>query len=457
MTQPLLVLSGPLRSRRWAGSIAVLAFAVGVGAGCATYTDRLAKANLAAASGNYTTAMEQVDGVLGVSSPDQLPDRWGGDRSLAALERGVLQQALDRYEGSARDFSAAEQELELLDLKTDPVGALGSYLYSDSVKTYKTPPTERLALNAVNLLNYLARGDLDGAAVEARRFQVMRDYLASEDIDAAAPATLGAYLAGFVFEQRGEGDRALRYYDEALALGPLDSLTDSIVQLARANAYRGPHVSKALARAPGGKSQAGPGGELLVVLSLGRVPHRVPERMPVGAAIGLAGSFITGDLDVLKYSVSKVIVYPELVDTPSHLGHPSVTVDGRPLAVEQLTDFGKSIRHEYEQTKPKIIAAALTRLAARAAVAEGIRAAGKKESNLLGDLLSIIFESTLVALDRPDTRSWTMLPDRVLVARLPVSPGSHTVQVSVGGSASRDVTVDVRDNGYAAVVVTEPR
>jgi hypothetical protein len=160
---------------------------------------------------------------------------------------------------------------------------------------------------------------------------------------------------------------------------------------------------------------------------------------------------------VLKYSVSKVIVYPELVDTPSHLGHPSVTVDGRPLAVEQLTDFGKSIRHEYEQTKPKIIAAALTRLAARAAVAEGIRAAGKKESNLLGDLLSIIFESTLVALDRPDTRSWTMLPDRVLVARLPVSPGSHTVQVSVGGSASRDVTVDVRDNGYAAVVVTEPR
>jgi hypothetical protein len=134
-----------------------------------------------------------------------------------------------------------------------------------------------------------------------------------------------------------------------------------------------------------------------------------------------------------------------------------VTVDGQPLAVEQLTDLGRSIRDEYEQAKPKIIAAALTRLAARAAVAEGIRAAGKKESNLLGDILSILFESTLVALDRPDTRSWTMLPDRVLVARLPVSPGSHTVQVNVGGSASRTLTVDVRDNGYAAVVVTEPR
>lgn len=457
MTQPPLALSGQPRSWRWTGAIAVVAFAVGLVSGCATYTDHLAKANLAASSGNYTSAMEQVNNVLGVPSADNLPDRWTGDRTLAALERGILQQALDRYEGSERDFSAAEQELELLDLKTDPIGALGSYLYSDSVKTYKTPPTERLALNAVNLQNYLTRNDLDGAAVEARRFQVMRDYLASEDIEADAPATLGAYLAGFVFEQKGEGDRALRYYNEALALGPLDSLTTPIVELARTNAYRAPRLSEVLAGAPGGTSDAGATGELLVVLNLGRVPHREPRRMPVGAAIGLAGTYITGDLDVLKYSVSKVIVYPELVNTPSSLGHPSVTVDGRPVEVEQLTDFGAAIRREYEQAKPKIVAAALTRLASRAAVAEGVRAAGKKESNALGDVLSILFESALVALDRPDTRSWTMLPDRVFVARLPVAPGPHTVEVNVGGSDVRAVAVDVQNAGYAAVVVTEPR
>jgi tetratricopeptide (TPR) repeat protein len=444
--------------RRAARLAAALVVSVGtLLSGCATYTDHIAKASLAASSGSYAAAVEQVNSVLAVSSADSLPDRWRGDRPVAALERGVLQQALGQYGGSARDLSAAEQELELLDLKTDPVGALGSYLYSDSVKTYKTPPTERLALNAVNLLNYLARGDLDGAAVEARRFQVMREYLASEQIDASAPATLGNYLAGFVFEQRGEGDRALRYYDEALASGPLASLTAPVVHLARTNPYRGTHLSQLLAGAAGGKNEAGQQGDLLVVLNVGRVPHREPRRMPLGAAIGIAGTLFTGDLDVLKYSVTKVIVYPELVDTPSSLGPASVRVDGGSVEVEQLTDFGSAIRTEYEQAKPKIIAAALTRLAARAAVAEGIRAGGEQESALLGDLLSILFESTLVALDRPDTRSWTMLPERVLVARLRVTPGPHTVEVSFSGGGWRTIPVDVQNDGYAAVVVTEPR
>jgi uncharacterized protein len=75
----------------------------------------------------------------------------------------------------------------------------------------------------------------------------------------------------------------------------------------------------------------------------------------------------------------------------------------------------------------------------------------------LGDVLSILFESTLVALDRPDTRSWTMLPDRVLVARLPVAPGSHTVDVGFGGGVNHRVAVDVPNGGFTAVVVTEPR
>jgi hypothetical protein len=125
--------------------------------------------------------------------------------------------------------------------------------------------------------------------------------------------------------------------------------------------------------------------------------------------------------------------------------------------VEELTDLGQAVREEYEEAKPKIVAAALTRLATRAAVAEGVRAGGSQESQLLGDVLAILFESFLVALDRPDTRSWTMLPERVLVARLPVESGQHTVEVSFDGRATRRLTVDVARAGYAAVVVTEPR
>src|SRR5262245_59923155 len=94
---------------------AVLMLATAV-AGCATYIDRIERAHVATASGDYQSAIASMDSVLGVDSADALPDTWSGDRPLAALERGMLQQALGRYPDSARDLSAAEQELELLDL-----------------------------------------------------------------------------------------------------------------------------------------------------------------------------------------------------------------------------------------------------------------------------------------------------------------------------------------------------
>jgi uncharacterized protein len=432
----------------------VLALALLVG-GCATYTDRILRASQEASGANYSGAVATLDKVLDVDSDEDLPTSWGAEDALAVLERGVLQQALERYKGSARDLSAAEQTLEIIELSRDPVGAIGRYVYSDSVQPYKATPTERLALNPVNLLNYLALGDLEGAAVEARRFQVMREFLASEGNEARAQAVLGTYLSGFVFEQLGEGDRALRYYEETLDQRPLEQLSGPVHRLAESNPYRGPRLREMLEQpAP----PAGPVSELLVVLCLGRVPHKIPARMPVGAAIGIAGTLVTGDVDWLKYGAAKVVVYPELVPTLSTLGNPVVRVDGREVPIEELVDMGALVRAEYDEMKPLILAAAISRLATRAAVAEGARAAGRQESGLLGDILSLLVEGALVAADRPDTRSWTMLPDRFLVARIPVEPAVHAIDVLVEGNPPAHRQVDVTAGRYAAVVVTtEPR
>lgn len=443
----------PSFTRRRSGLIISLA---AITAGCATYTDRMQVAMMATSAGDYSAAISELNTFLGVGSSGEVPSRWGADAALATLERAVLLQSLQQYRDSARSFSAAEKELELLDLSIDPIGALGSYVYSDSARKYKAPPSERLALNALNLLNFIALGDLEGAAVEARRFQVMRDYLESEKIAEHGVAVLGSYLAGFVFERRGEGDRSLRYYEEALAAGPLDSLRQPAVRLAQHFPYRGPRLEALLASAA---AAAGTRSEVLVLLAIGRVSHKVPERIPIGAAIGIAGAHFTGDADWLARGVAKVVVYPELVSTPSRLGNPSVQINGSEIALEPLIDIDAVVRREYEEIKPQIIAAALTRLATRAAIAEGVRAAGSQESSLLGALLGVLVEGTLVALDRPDTRSWTMLPGRVLVARIPVEPGRHVIDVDFPGTpgAARQVSVDVPAEGFAAVVVTEPR
>lgn len=457
--------TGAAPPARRLAALASLVLALGSG-GCATYTDKISAASLAASAGDYPGAISQLNGLLGVSSSAEVPSSLSGDRPLMLLDRGVLQQAVTAFDGSQRDLSTAEQKLELLDLSTNGLAALGSYLYSDSVKTYRTPPTERLSINAVNLLNYLTRNDLSGAAVEARRFQVMRQYLDSIQAASPAPDRLGAYLAGFVFEKSGEGNRALRYYDEALGGGALRSLALPVARLARANSYRGKNISRALASgggAGGGAAKAAGTSvsgqpEILVVLGMGRVPHKVPQRMPVGAAVGIAGAMLGDrDLDILKYSATKVLVYPELAATPSTLGQATLMVDGREVGLELLADLGASVAAEYQEAKPKMLAAALVRVAARAAVSEGMRQAGNQDSQALGDVLAILVEATMVALDKPDTRSWTMLPDRVLVARVPVTPGEHDVQVQFTSGVVRGAKATVPAKGWAAVVVTEPR
>lgn len=445
------------------GAPALLLCAVALLAGCATYSEQLRRAHGAAADGDWRAAEKRLDDALGVDSRAELPEQWGSQSALLTLERGVVLQAEQAWRASARDLSAAESHLEIIDLKLDTAGKIGSYIYSDSAQKYRAPPIERTSLNAVNMLNYLALGDLPGAAVEARRYQVMRDYL--ESLENHPHGRFGAYLAGFVFEHLGEPARALRYYEETLEDGPLASLDAPVERTAARTAWRGPAVSRVLERA-GGRSPGELPGEVLVVLSVGRTPVKVPKRIPIGAAIGLAGTWITGDVRILEHTLLKVVVYPELEPVPSLVTGGTVRIDGRELSPELLTDLAREVTVEYQKIKPRIIGAALSRLIVRAAAAEGARVAARKAAGGRGDgarivgiLAALGTEAALVGLDKPDTRSWTFLPGKILVTRLPVAPGRHAVEVHLSGPGGgvRRAAVDVPPGGFAAVVVTEPR
>ncbi len=421
----------------WRG--AALLCCAAIAAGCATYSDKLRAAHEAAARDDWRAAEQQINSMIGVSSRHELPETWNSERSLGVLERSVVLLAQGAWPESARDLSAAESELELIDLKLDTVGKIGTYVYSDSAEEYRASPLELTALNVINMLNYLAMLDLSGAAVEARRYQVMRNYL--DTLGTEQPrGRLGAYLAGFIFERLGEADRALRYYQDVLEERKLASLDAPVARRAR------------LAPSP----------EVLVVLAGGRAPYKVPKRIPVGAAIGIAGTFITGDPRVLQHSVLKVVVYPELEAVPSGVSGGRVRIGDRAWETELVSDVSAEVTKEYDAIKPRIIGAALTRLIARAAVAEGAIAAGRQAGGageVVGILAALGTEAALVGLDKPDTRSWTFLPGRVWVARIPVEPGAHEVAVEVAGArpVERRVPIQVGPGGFAVVVVAEPR
>ena len=445
---------------------ACVASALSVLPGCATYAERTAAGRAYVANGAYDDALASFNRALRVDDRNELPRRMRSETALILLERAMVSQAQGYYAASARDLGEADEKLELLDIANDTVGTVGKYFYSDSATHYHASPVEKLALNSMNMLNYLAVSDLAGARVEAKRFTVMSDYLADNEPDSVSGAA-GAYLAGFVFERLGEPGTAIRYYDEALRGRDLPSLTSSVARLAALTGYRGENVERFLSaqRVTAAKASPRPTvlpAEILTVISLGRVPVKAPERMPVGAAIGLAGTYITGDPEVLGYAATKVLVYPELKATTPTFTSTSVAIDGRSSDVEMVSDFGAEISAEYEKLKPKILGAALSRMIVRAAAAEGARAAGKQAGDageVLGWVAALATEATLVAFDKPDTRSWTLLPERVYVSRAVVAPGRHSVDVDLAGyqSERRSVEVDVPAGGFATVVVTPLR
>lgn len=472
--------------------LGALCLALGLTAGCATYSDRTLAARESAQRGDLVGAEKQLNRLLGTRDSEDLPTKWKKDTALALLERAMILHARGAWKLSARDMSTAEKQLELLDIARDGAGQLGKYVFSDSATKYRAPPSEKLVLNAYNMINYLLLGDLSGARVEAKRFTVMREYIASFD-QTPDHGAFGSYLAGFVFERLGEADRALRYYDEALQARPFASLQEPVRRLAAQSGYRTPRIrallgevepapvasapAALLAQAPEAAPEPAPGpdpevmsqapapapGELLVVMSVGRVPYKLPERMPIGAAIGLAGAYITGNAAILQYTAFKVVVYPELVRSGALFEAGELRVDGHAVPLEVASDLHAEIVREYEQIKPKIIGAAISRMIVRAAVAEGARAAGRQAKEggaLIGFLAAAVAEGAMVAADRPDTRSWTLLPAVVYVARVPVAPGEHKVTLAAmgpGGKETRDYSVDIPSGGFSVIDVTTLR
>ncbi len=501
----------PKHSRSALGAWVV---ALSLAVGCATYSERTDAARDALQRGDVSGGVDQLNKFLKVRRSSELPDKWKKDFELVVLERATMLQAQGEYETSARDFEVADKQLELLDISRDGAGKLGKYIYSDSATKFKASPTEKLSINAMNLCNYLVRGDLQGARVEAKRFTVIRNYMRDYDPEHEHNA-FGSYLAGFVYEQLGQADEALRYYDEALQEREFASLRGPIAALSQRGSYRGerirsylpqdvaptptqaptpapaaaPPPAEAPAPAPAadappvqrpgtatpgfasiGSQPAWPAfapakttGELLVVAKTGRVPYKVPKRIPIGLAIGLAGAYVTGDTTLLEYGMFKVVTYPELVAHDTVFDAAALTIDGHALDMDLATDVTSEIVGEYEDMKPKIIGAALTRMIARAAAAEAGRAAGsqsKEAGGLIGFLAAAAIEGTMVALDKPDTRSWTTLPARAYVARATVPAGTHEIVVTLtgpGGSERRRATVTVAPGGFAVVDVTSLR
>jgi hypothetical protein len=195
------------------------------------------------------------------------------------------------------------------------------------------------------------------------------------------------------------------------------------------------------------------GGEVICVIGYGRVPHKIPKRIPIGLALTMVADVIEPtNLRAANRLAAKGLVtwinYPTLAPEQGGYNVPTCTVDGRSIAMTEAVNVSAEVTAQWRKIEGKIILSAITRLVARYAVGEGIeQAAGKSPLALLASLGA---QATLTALDTPDTRSWETLPARVAVGRTRIAAGRHTVTAAARG-VTRTQAIDVARDGWAAV------
>lgn len=433
--------------------------------GCKTFSDYTRATRNALDVDDLDAALRASNRALDVKKADALPESLGKNGALLLLDRAMVLLARQEHQFSARDFQLADKSVEILDFSRSTGDEIVRYMFSDSAGPYKARPYEKLMINTMNMLNYLAPGNLEGARVEARRFSVMRDYLLGADkVDHEAVRRAGApgsYLAGFAFEKSGEPDAALRYYDEVLQAHDAPTLSAAIGRLKRQSGYRTPRLDAA---APGGSNQATPGdlpSEVLIVVSYGRVPPLIAKRVPIGLALTVAAAFLSASAvqqanRLAAQGLVTWVNFPDLEPTRSEYPVPVVAIDGSRYPAQVIANVDAVARQAWDESKGRVMAAAVTRMLTRAAVGAGAGVAVGKASGEsgLGVLASMITQASMAAADKPDTRSWATLPARIAVVRAEVPPGQHAVEVNVLGRQYSFQT-NVGPSEWVVVDVTE--
>lgn len=430
--------------------------------GCAGHSDLTREARTALDAGRAQEALDLYNEELDVDSGKDVPNEIEDDHVLFLLDRSLVLQQLNQYTYSSRDLEIADKQIETLDFSRDTLDDLGKYMFSDEAGPYQAPPYEKLLINTMNMMNYLARGDLQGARVEARRFATMQTFIAEHESHARSLSGPGSYLAGFVFEKSRRYGEALRYYDEALQYGEFDSLAEPIQRLAQRDSYRSPRLKKYLPEGPAKPATAGTaddGTEILVITNYGRVPPKIAKRIPIGLALTLASRHLgpshrSQANQLAAQGLVTWVNFPTLGKARGEYGVPAFQLDGQARSLEGILAVDVEAQRAWKEVEGTVIASAITRLVTRVVAGEAARQVSG--GGVVGALLSLGTQATLTATDTPDTRSWATLPARIAFGRVRVPPGKHEIVLSAGGQRKRTV-VDVPAGGWSVVMLTALR
>jgi hypothetical protein len=125
----------------------------------------------------------------------------------------------------------------------------------------------------------------------------------------------------------------------------------------------------------------------------------------------------------------------------SRAGRVELVVGDRAFSAPPALDVSALLEHDLEAQRLAIAARAVARGLAKYALVQQVEdKAEEKGGEMAGFFAGLVANTAANLLERADTRSWTLLPDRVSLIRLRLPPGEHALRLETSPTAAGEPT-----------------
>lgn len=408
---------------------------------------------------------------------------------LFYMEKGKVYHMLGAYDSSNVYFNLADQFIEN-HRKASTGDAIVGNLINPMMQTYLGEDHERFFIHYYKALNYLYKGSVDEAVVEARRITLSTNAQQQKFSITSNRYTEDAFaliVQGMLYETAGDINNAFISYRNAADLftsaqGPYygvampEQLRKDVLRTAEQMGFTDQLgiYQKKLNRSYE-KQPSSEGGELIVFVERGMAPEKTEQNFILTNSGNGSDFFFTSqygtlnvpfDYSYARRSRSEIslnqfrtirIAVPAYAPAIHEMAASSITVNGQKTNTELIEDINTLAPAILKERIVKEASLALVRQVVKklaemgaAATAKSISKSNskekdekKKESNaeiavLTTGLLVNIFNT---ATEKADTRNWQSLPAFVQYVRVPLQKGNNTVTLQ-SGRQSKTITVE---------------
>jgi hypothetical protein len=447
---------------------------------CATYNSKMSGYYTSVRQADYAKASQQLaeNGFL-------QQDR---NKLLFYMEKGKLYHLRGVYDSSNLYFNLADNFIENK-RKTTGDAVVGNLL-NPMMQTYLGEDYERFLVHYYKALNYLYKGSVDDAVVEARRITLSTNAQSQKfkpDANRYTEDAFALMVQGLLYEIAGDINNAFIAYRNATDLfleasGPYygvsfpEQLKSDLLRTADQMGFADQvglyqkKLNKTYTKATGNE-----GGELIVFFERGMAPVKTEQNFVLTNSGNGSDFFFTSQYGTLNvpfdYSYARRsrnevslnqfrtirVAVPSYLQQPYNVSQASVTVNGKKQSGELIEDINTLAPAILKERIVKEVSSALVRQVVKKLTEAGAAAAAKEVSKsnskekdeakknanaeaaaLTTGLLVNLFNT---ATEKADTRNWQSLPAYIQYVRVPLEKGENIVQLQLGRN-TKSITVN---------------